>query len=63
MNRKLTAKIVAGFTLAGAMLLGTAAPAFANALTIRKIDTTKFPQVVLSVLATGPSPTPATLGS
>ena len=59
MKSKLAAKVVAGVTLAGALLVGMAAPAFADSVTIRKVDTTKFPQVVLSVLATGGSPTPA----
>jgi tight adherence protein B len=42
--------------LAVVVVLGAAAPAFADNLTIRKVDTTAYPTVKVSALATGAKP-------
>jgi len=46
-------RFLAGLALALLTLVGLAGPAFADGLTIRKVDTTKFPTVAVAVLSTG----------
>ena len=49
-------RLLGALALAALAVAGTAGPAFADALTIRSVDTTKFPTVVISALVTGPAP-------
>jgi tight adherence protein B len=49
-------RVLCALALAGLAVVGTGGPAFADALTIRSVDTTKFPTVVISALVTGPTP-------
>src|SRR5207253_2877695 len=51
-------KLAAGFGLAVVALVAAAGPAFADRLTIRKVDTTHFPEVVATVVADGTQPEP-----
>ena len=54
--KRVVARVVAVLAIAGATVMATAAPSFADSLTIRKIDTTKFPHVELLALANGGVP-------
>jgi tight adherence protein B len=49
-------RVLATGALAVVVVLGAAAPAFADTLTIRKIDTTAYPTVKVSAIATGAKP-------
>src|SRR5213078_4030167 len=49
-------RLLCALALAAFAVVGTAGPAFADALSIRSVDTTKFPTVVISALVTGPAP-------
>jgi tight adherence protein B len=49
-------RVLCALALAAVAVVGTGGPAFADALTIRSVDTTKFPTVVVSALFSGPTP-------
>src|SRR2546423_2976372 len=51
--RQALRRILAVIALAVLATAGTAGPAFADSLVIRKVDTTKFPTVVVSALLAG----------
>ena len=46
-------RVLCALALAAFVVAGVPGPAFAEGLTIRKVDTTKFPTVAISVLAPG----------
>src|SRR5437870_4901208 len=46
--------------VATATALGLAAPAFADSVVVRDVDTSRFPVVTVSALVNGPTPDPAT---